>query len=46
MNDSKISVRYSRALFQLANEKKLLDQVYSDMIFISEICKLEEIKAR
>jgi F-type H+-transporting ATPase subunit delta len=44
MNDSKISVRYSRALFQLANEKKLLDQVYSDMIFISEICKLEEIK--
>lgn len=44
MNDSKISVRYSRALFQLANEKNLLDKVNGDMIFISEICKLEEIK--
>jgi F-type H+-transporting ATPase subunit delta len=44
MNDSKISVRYSRALFQLATEKNILDKVTGDMIFISEICKLEEIK--
>jgi F-type H+-transporting ATPase subunit delta len=44
MNDSKISVRYSRALFQLANEKNLLDKVSADMVFISQICKMEEIK--
>ena len=44
MNDSKISVRYSRALFQLATEKNLLDKVGSDMLFISEICKMEEVK--
>ncbi len=44
MNDSKISVRYSRALFELAVEKKILDKVNQDMIFISEICKLPEAK--
>jgi len=44
MNDSKISVRYSRALFQLATEKNLLDKVSADMIFISDICKIKEIK--
>jgi len=44
MNDSKISVRYSRALFQSALEKKILDKVNQDMIFISEICKSPETK--
>jgi F-type H+-transporting ATPase subunit delta len=44
MNDSKIPVRYSRALFQLAIEKKLLEKVNLDMIYISEICKIPEIK--
>ena len=44
MNDSKISVRYSRALFQLALEKKLLDEVFDDMIFIAELCKHDEMK--
>jgi len=44
MNDSKISVRYSRALFQLATEKNLLDKVSEDMLFISEVCKIEEVK--
>jgi F-type H+-transporting ATPase subunit delta len=44
MNDSKISVRYSKALFQLANEKNLLEKVSADMLFISEICKLDEVK--
>jgi F-type H+-transporting ATPase subunit delta len=43
MNDSKISVRYSRALFQLAIEKNLLDKVSADMEFISQICKMEEV---
>jgi F-type H+-transporting ATPase subunit delta len=44
MNDSKISVRYSRALFHSAEEKKLLDKVYQDMIFIAELCRIEEVK--
>ena len=44
MNDSKISVRYSRAIFQSALEKKILDKVNQDMIFISEICKMAEMK--
>jgi F-type H+-transporting ATPase subunit delta len=42
MNDSKISVRYARAIFQSALEKKILDKVYQDMIFISEVCKIPE----
>ena len=44
MNDSKISVRYSRALLQSAIEKKLLDKVYKDMTYIAEICKIPEIR--
>jgi F-type H+-transporting ATPase subunit delta len=44
MNDSKISVRYSRALFQSAVEKNLLDKVYQDMIFIAELCRIDEVK--
>jgi len=44
MNESKISVRYSRALFELAIEKNILDKVNQDMLFISEICKVPEMK--
>lgn len=44
MNDSKISVRYSRALFQSALDKKILDSVNRDMILISEVCKVAETK--
>ena len=44
MNDSKISVRYSRALFQSAVEKDLLEKVFQDMIFISELCRVDEVK--
>lgn len=44
MNDSKISVRYSRALFQSALDKKILDSVNRDMILIAEICKMAETK--
>jgi F-type H+-transporting ATPase subunit delta len=44
MNDSKISVRYSRALFQSAIEKNLLEKVYQDMIFIAELCLIDEVK--
>lgn len=44
MNDSKISVRYSRALFESASENNLLDKVYQDMIFISELCKMDQVR--
>lgn len=44
MNESKISVRYSRALFQSALEKKILDEVNQDMILISEVCKMADTK--
>lgn len=44
MNDGKISVRYSRALFETVLEKKLLDKVYKDMKFISEMCAVPEMK--
>ena len=44
MDESKISVRYSKALFELAIEKNILDKVCQDMAFISEICKLPEAK--
>lgn len=44
MNHSKIAVRYSRALFESALEKKILDKIYEDMIFISEVCKAPEMK--
>ena len=44
MNDSKISVRYSKALFESAIDKNLVDRVYQDMIFISEICRVPEVK--
>lgn len=44
MNDSKISVRYSKALFESAIGKNILDKVYQDMIFISEICSIPEVK--
>ncbi len=44
MNDSKISVRYSRALFESALEMKLLDRIYEDMIFISGVCRIPQMK--
>jgi F-type H+-transporting ATPase subunit delta len=44
MNESKISVRYSKALFELALEKNILDSVSRDMLFISEICKLPDAR--
>ena len=44
MNESKISVRYSKALFELAIEKNILDGVCQDMQFIFEVCKLPETK--
>ncbi len=44
MNDSKISVRYAKALFESALEKKKVDEIYRDMAFILETSKLQEMK--
>lgn len=44
MNESKISVRYSKALFQTAHEKNLLDRVCSDMLYISELCRIDLVR--
>lgn len=44
MNDSKISVRYSRALFRSALEKKILDRVYQDMNYVGQMCAVPEVR--
>jgi F-type H+-transporting ATPase subunit delta len=44
MNESRISVRYSRALFQSALEKKVIDRIYEDMVVVREVCKIPEVK--
>lgn len=43
MNDSKISVRYSRALFQSAVENGILDKVDQDMKLVLELCRVPEV---
>jgi len=42
MNDSKISVRYARALFESARENDLLDEVREDMELVQKICLIPE----
>lgn len=37
MNDSKISVRYAKALFELALDKNELSKVYDDILLLSEV---------
>ena len=44
MNDSKISVRYAKALFESALEKKILDQVRNDMEGIQSISHVPEFQ--
>jgi F-type H+-transporting ATPase subunit delta len=44
MNESQISVRYAKALFQSASEKKILDQVNKDMELLAETCKQDELQ--
>ncbi|MCZ4693556.1 ATP synthase F1 subunit delta [Ancylomarina euxinus] len=38
MNESKISVRYAKALFLLGKEKNVLDTVVADMKLVGELC--------
>jgi F-type H+-transporting ATPase subunit delta len=44
MNDSKISVRYAKALFESALEKKILDQVRDDMADVQAISHVPEFQ--
>lgn len=44
MNESQISVRYAKALFQSADEKKILDQVQKDMELLANTCKQPEFQ--
>lgn len=44
MNESQISVRYAKALFQSASEQQVLDEVYQDMEVLSSTCELEEFQ--
>ena len=44
MNESQISVRYAKALFQSALERKSLDSVYDDMEVLTSTCKLEDFQ--
>jgi len=44
MNESRISVRYAKALFQSALEKDILERINLDMIQIKEICSVPDVK--
>ena len=44
MNNSKIAVRYAKALFDLAGEQKSIDAVYEDMKAIERLCAMQEVK--
>ncbi len=44
MNESKISVRYSKALFLSAREKGIVDRVRQDMMLLLEISAFEDVR--
>ncbi len=44
MNDSKISVRYAKALFESALEKGVLEEARQDMLQLQQISKMEEFQ--
>ena len=44
MNESKISVRYSKALFLSARDKDIVMQVRDDMILVLEITSLKDVR--
>ena len=44
MNESQISVRYAKALFQSASEQGILDTVFKDMKALTSTCKLEDFQ--
>ena len=43
MDQSRIAVRYAKALFELAQEKKLVERVKADTDFVAQVCALPEM---
>jgi len=44
MNESQISVRYAKALFQSASGQQVLDKVYKDMEVLTSTCRMEDFQ--
>jgi F-type H+-transporting ATPase subunit delta len=44
MNESRISVRYAKALFRSALEKNILGRVNQDMNLVMSVCRIPELK--
>ncbi|MFP4059979.1 MAG: ATP synthase F1 subunit delta [Bacteroidales bacterium] len=44
MNQGKIAVRYNKALFELAAEKDILDEVYKNILILQSILEMNEVK--
>jgi F-type H+-transporting ATPase subunit delta len=44
MNESHISVRYAKALFQSASDRQILEEVYRDMEILTETCKIGDFQ--
>lgn len=44
MNESRVSVRYSKALFQSALDRNILDTINRDMVLIRDICAMPEVR--
>ncbi|MBN2520805.1 MAG: ATP synthase F1 subunit delta [Bacteroidales bacterium] len=44
MNESKIVVRYAKALFEFAKDSSMLEQIKSDFDQISSLCMMEDFK--
>jgi len=44
MNDSKIPVRYSKSVFDIALEKNCLDKVYEDMKILLSLFSMKEVR--
>jgi F-type H+-transporting ATPase subunit delta len=42
MNQSKIAVRYAKALFELATEKGLMEEIYNDVVLVFHASKTYE----
>ena len=43
MDQSRIAVRYAKALFELAQEKKLVERVKADTDLVAQVCALPEM---
>ncbi len=42
MSYTKISKRYAKALFEFALEEKVLEQIYADMVYLQQLCKVSD----